>query len=122
MFISLKDERYGLLSYLKNYFLRIFIIIFTLIFLTFVSLVLYFWLSVLSLYSFLRKGKREVKKIEAKAEVVTESRSNLIENMKSQSISESTNSVQMIPINMVQQGADGENIIKENGKFFILHV
>lgn len=122
VFIRIRDERYGLLSYLKNYLLKLLITLFISIYLSFVLLLIYFWLSVLSLYTFLRKyNQRKAKQI------VTESHLNLTENMKAQGIAGSSGSIQLIPLNMVQSGStqsgpDGENAVKESGKFFILHV
>lgn len=115
MFIRVKDEKYGLLSYLKNYLLRILITLFLATYLIYVLLLIYFWLNVLSLYTHLKKDNhRKARQISA------ESRVNLTEDMKAQNIVASSGSVQLIPLTL--SSVEGEIGAKESGKFFILHV
>lgn len=113
----MKDEKYGLLSYLKNYLLRILITLFVSIYLIFVFLLIYFWLGILSLHSFLKKKNRKKSKA-----IVAESRINLTEDMKAQGIAANSGSIQLIPLSMYQSGSSAEDAPKEPGKFFILHV
>lgn len=113
LFIRLKDEKHGLLSYLKNYILKIVITVFIGIFLFFVVLSIYFWLSVLSLLTHLRKGnQKKARELSAGNNV------NLSEDLKAQS----SQPVQLIPLRMMQSAESGENVLTENAKFFILHV
>lgn len=115
IFIRVKDEKYGLLSYLKNYLLRILITLFASIYLIFVLLLVYFWLNVLSLYNHLKKSNQRNAR-----QVSGESRLNLTEDLKTQSLEGSSGAIQLIPLTM--SGVDGESGLKENRKFFILHV
>jgi hypothetical protein len=117
LFIRLKDEKFGILSYLKNYLMRVLITLFVTINLVFVLLLIYFWLNILSLYKFLKKGNR--KKVK---EIVAESRVNLTSDMKAQSIAGSNGAIQLIPLNMKQNENSDESGLKENSKFFIIHV
>lgn len=135
VFVRMRDEKYGLLSYLRNYLLRTIIIAFVLIYLSFVLLSVYFWLSVLSLYTSLRKQNRagarqlvENSTSKQALKTVSESRTNLTEDMKMQNLAGSSGSIQLIPLTMLQggsemlQGEGSEGLAKANGKFFILHV
>ena len=57
IFVSIRDERFGLISYFKNYFFKILVTTFIVINLTYVSLLIYFWISVLSLHRVLKREK-----------------------------------------------------------------
>lgn len=119
MLIHMRDEKYGLLSYLKNYLFRMLITAFVAIYVGFVSLLIYFFLSILSLYSFLKKNRRGKTKIKGRPIIAT-SQINLTEDAKAHSISSSSGSLQMIPVNLSGEGSgDGT---KENSKFYIIHV
>lgn len=113
LFIRLKDERHGLLSYFKNYLVQIVITTFIAIFIFSVVLLIYFWLSVLSLLSYLKKDNR--KKI---GELSMTNREDLPENFKTLSSSQA----QLIPLKMMQSSNSEGNALNENGKFFILHL
>lgn len=71
----------------------------------------------LSLYNHLKKNNQRKAR-----QITAESRLNLTEEMKAQSIVASSGSIQLIPLTMSPSGVDGESSLKENGKFFILHV
>lgn len=114
--VRMKDERFGLLSYLKNYVLKIIITLFVSIYLIFLLLLLYFFLSILSLRNHLRKGnERKSRQISAASRV------NLTEEIKVQGFAGSA-PIQMIPLSLFNQTADSGNNSKESGKYFILHV
>ena len=116
VFIRIRDDNSGLLSYLKNYLLRYLIMIFIAVFLSFIFLLIYFWLNVLSLYSQLRKEIQ--KKILAES---NENRENLSEEIKFQNFTSSATTIQMIPLNL--HGVEnGQNSVKRNGKYFVVHV
>lgn len=117
LIVRMRDERFGLLSYLKNYVLRIIITLFVSTYLIFVLLSLYFMLNVLSLRSHLKKGNQRKLR-----QQTTDSRANLKEEIKVQGLSGSSASIQMIPVSLFNSTADAENNSKENGKYFILHV
>lgn len=113
----MREERFGLLSYLKNYVLRIVITLFVSIYLIFILLLLYFSLNILSLRNLLRKESQRKSR-----QISNESRVNLTEEIKVQGFAGSSASIQMIPLSLFNQTADGGNNLKENGKYFILHV
>lgn len=83
----------------------------------FVLFLIYFWLNILSLYKFLKKGNRK-----KAIDIAAESKVELTSDMKTQSIASSTGSIQLIPMNVVQNGNSDGNGLNENAKFFILHV
>lgn len=58
-FIRLKEEKYGILSYIRNFVTRTVVRFFVSIFLVFVVLLIYFWPSMISLYVHLKKVKRK---------------------------------------------------------------
>jgi hypothetical protein len=58
IFISIRDERYGLISYFKNYFFKILVTTFIIINAVYILLLIYFTLSILSLYSVLKRDKK----------------------------------------------------------------
>ncbi|CRK86203.1 CLUMA_CG000359, isoform A [Clunio marinus] len=109
LFIYMKDEKYGFLSYLKNYFIRLLITIFLIIYISFVVLVIYFWLAVLSLHTYLKKHK-----VKAKTSVA-ESQVDLTKDIRTDNMSTSSNSIQMIPINI--PSIDTEEVLKKIMKF-----
>jgi hypothetical protein len=117
MLIHMKDEKYGLLSYLKNYIFRLLITLFVAIYIGFVSLLIYFFLNVLSLFSFLKKNRKGKTKTKSRPIIAT-SQINLMEDAKAQSTTSSSGSLQMIPVS-IEGSAEGG---KENSKFFIIHV
>lgn len=118
MFIRMKDEKYGLLSYLKNYLMRILITTFVLIYVGFICILVYFWLNILSLHSHLKKYNQKKAR-----EIITESNTILTEDMKAQAVNGSSGSIKLIPLNMFRSGVvDSENNAREAGKFYILHV
>lgn len=117
LIVKMKDERFGLLTYLKNYLLRIVITLFVSIFLIFVLLLLYFFPNVLSLRNHLRKENQR-----KALQIAGDSRANLTEEMKVQGFAEKSTPMQMIPLRLLNQTTDVANNLKENGKFFILHV
>lgn len=83
----------------------------------FVLLSIYFWLNVLSLHQFLKKGNQKNSRRNAIG-----STANLTSEMKTHSVLSSAGSIQMIPLNASQNGSSDDNALKENAKFFIIHV
>lgn len=131
LLITIKDERYGLLSYIKNYVLNTLVLSFVIVFITFVTLLIYFWLMVLSLRTSLVKFNQKNSKRLSQNQFD-------VDEMKPQTtLSTSTNnngrenSLRLIPIDVANSqsmmsilGENNNNINgNENGtRFFILHV
>jgi hypothetical protein len=116
-FIQLKDEKFGFLSYIKNYFMRIIVSVFVSIYLIFVLLSIYFLLVILSLHKFLREGNRKKMR-----EIGAESRLNL-NDLKTGNVAGSSGSIQLIPLTIPAMNSGSDEISSSlNGKFFILHV
>lgn len=77
IFVSIRDERFGLISYFKNYFFKILVTTFIVINLTYVSMLIYFWISVLSLLRVLKREKSRRMKNSSTAFFVESSSGNL---------------------------------------------
>ncbi|CAG9800838.1 unnamed protein product [Chironomus riparius] len=136
IFVTIKDERYGLISYFKNFFFKILIIAFVVIYLTFVALLIYFWISVLSLHTYLKREKKRRKDssgaifVDSTAGILNENfqgdsnnNNNGDDNNNNNNASSSnelaprrSNSIQMIPITLSKRD------MKDNGKIFIIRV
>jgi predicted membrane protein len=111
IFITIRDEKYGLLSYFKNYFFKILVTTFISIYFTFAALLIYFWLVVLSLHSQVKKDKSR-----SNGALVVDSSGNVTESSSEQNVASSSSSVQMIPLNL------GGKELKDNGKIFIIRL
>lgn len=59
IFVSIRDERYGLISYFKNYFFKSLVSAFLIINAVFILLLIYFWLSILSLHRVLKRDRKK---------------------------------------------------------------
>jgi hypothetical protein len=60
-FIRLKEEKYGILSYIRNFVTRTIVRFFVTTFLLFVILLIYFWPNMISLFVHLKKVKNKKK-------------------------------------------------------------
>jgi hypothetical protein len=127
LLITIKDERYGLLSYIKNYVLNTLVLSFVIIFVTFVTLLIYFWLMILSLRTSLVKfNQRNSKRLSQ----------NQFDETKPQTtfpFRENRHPLRLIPIDVANSQsmmtilgenneANNEQDGRQVGRFFILHV
>jgi hypothetical protein len=137
LLITIKDERYGLLSYIKNYVLNTLVLSFVIIFITFATLLIYFWLMILSLRTSLVKfNQRNSKRL-------SQNQFNEIKPQTtfptSNTISRGENPLRLIPIDMANSQSmmsilgdtennnnnsnnNNENEVPRTARFYILHV
>lgn len=110
IFIQMEDEKYGLLSYLKNYLFRFLVSIFVVIYAGFVALLIYFWTNILSLHSELKKTK-----LKKHRQLINESQTQLTENQ----LAAASSSIRLVPLEL---GSSNLADTERGGKYFILHV
>lgn len=138
MLITIKDERFGLVAYIKNYVLNSLILAFILIYVGFVTLLAYFWLTVLSLHTSLRKFNQQKGRAAAGngrillAQSQNHTATSLAEANAATTIDvmtneQRTNSMRLIPIEVVNGPLIASMLNNNNNestpsKFFILHV
>lgn len=134
IFVTIRDERYGLISYFKNFFFKTLVIAFVSIYFIFVGLLIYFWISVLSLHTNLKRAKNRGKHsngafvVENASGILNEglqddnnnndasSGNNIPTTSTADHAARNSNSIQMIPISLSKKD------MKDNGKIFIIRV
>jgi uncharacterized membrane protein len=110
-FIRLKDEKFGILSYIRNFVTRTVVRFFVTIFLVFIILLIYFWPNVISLHSQLKKEQKRRKR---------QTTVGLNGDVNMQCNVSSFGNVQMVSFDIPQSLS--ENFGKKSSKFFVLHV